>query len=181
MDVGFALTPFVSIGVVKLGAQTGELAASAASKIRQAAREGELTGEIGRGLSSAQREAMAGGRQFQKGALAAEGLEENSQLITSTIQTRTGPRVVTTRPDSLTSTTLGEIKDVKQLSRTKQLAAEIKAAKDSGRQFVLTVSQKLEHITDPLREALRDADAVLRQFNERTKEFIQRDVNRFLK
>jgi hypothetical protein len=179
VDIGFALIPFVSNAVAKLGAQTGELAASAASKVRQAAREGELTGEVGRGLSAAQREAMAGGRQFQKGVLAAEGLEENSQLITSTIQTRTGPRVGTTRPDSLTSTALGEIKDVKQLSRTKQLRAEIQAAKDSGRQFVLTVSRKLEHITRPLKRELEKVDHVLREFNERTREFIQRDINRF--
>ena len=163
-DATFAIASVAGAGVTKTGVQAGE-----------------LTGEIGRGLSTAQREAMAGGRQFQKGVLAAEGLEENRQLITTSIQTRTGLKSVTTRPDAMTATMIEEMKDVKYLSRTKQLRAEIKAAEKSGRQFVLTVSEKVEHITDPLRKALRDADAILRQFDERTGEFIQRDINRFLR
>lgn len=45
-DIGFALIPFASVGAVKLGAQTGELAASASR------RAGELSGEL---ASSAKR------------------------------------------------------------------------------------------------------------------------------
>jgi len=186
LDLVAAFIPTVPAiaGLALRGLTTGTREARVIESVSaqaQAAWEGELTGEIGRGLFTAQREAMAGGRQFQKGVLAAEGLEENQQLITTTIQTRTGLKSVTTRPDALTSAMLEEVKDVKHLSRTKQFRAEIQAAKESGRQFVLTVSEKVEHITDPLRKALRDADAILRQFDERTGEFIQRDINRFLR
>lgn len=173
-DIGLSLTPFVSVGAAKLGAQTGELLGSVASRLRQ----GEFTGELSRGFSFTQREAIAGGRQFERKALDALGLKKNTKVLTETLDTSRGPLTVRTIPDINEESLVGDIKNVRRLNRTRQLQAQAENAQRSGRSFALVVSEKLEHISKQLQELLerfkKEGQLYLRQYDPISREFQDR-------
>ncbi len=52
---------------------------------------------------------------------------------------------------------LVELKNVRELSYTKQLQAQIAKADEAGAPFNLVVSPRTAHLTEPLKEAIREA------------------------
>ncbi|MBB1303849.1 hypothetical protein H5183_21370 [Pseudoalteromonas sp. SR44-8] len=89
--------------------------------------------------------AMARGRASEKRILNKMGLDKNN----SKVSTSEGNSV----PDALTDTMSVEVKDVKNVSLTKQLRIQTQSAKAEGKTSVLVVTDKNEKISGPAKEA----------------------------
>ncbi|ENW94590.1 DUF637 domain-containing protein, partial [Acinetobacter sp. NIPH 298] len=97
--------------------------------------------------------AMARGRAFEKSLIEALGAIKNNQLATVKLPDGT---VVRTIPDLWGKSSGGivEVKDVMNLSLSKQLQAQIKLAGDTGQPFNLVISERNQYISEPLRKAI---------------------------
>jgi len=96
--------------------------------------------------------AMARGRASEKRVLNKMGLDKNN----SKVSTSEGNSM----PDALTDTMSVEVKDVKNVSLTKQLRIQTQAAKQNGKTSVLVVTDKNEKISGPAKEAF---DVIVRE------------------
>jgi uncharacterized protein RhaS with RHS repeats len=96
--------------------------------------------------------AMARGRASEKRVLNKMGLDKNN----SKVSTSEGNSV----PDALTDSMSVEVKDVKNVSLTKQLRIQTQAAKQEGKTSVLVVTDKNEKISGPAKEAF---DVIVRE------------------
>ena len=82
---------------------------------------------------------MERGRESEKVVLKELGLEKNTEKIASKTMKEETVNVI---PDAVTETRVIEIKDVKYLSKTKQIEGELNAAKQAGKEFQLFVGEK---------------------------------------
>ncbi|HWS99690.1 MAG TPA: RHS repeat-associated core domain-containing protein [Pyrinomonadaceae bacterium] len=90
------------------------------------------------------------GRAFEAEVLEMSGLEKNTEAITA-------PGIGTTIPDAITSREVIEIKDVRTLSLTKQIRAQLQIARQRGLGYRLIISDRTTHLSRPLVDAIRAA------------------------
>ena len=83
-------------------------------------------------------ESMNQGREFEKLILEKVGLKKNTRIFASKTVAGESINVI---PDAVTNKYIIEIKHVVKQSYTKQIQGEVKAAKETGKQFVLFVNK----------------------------------------
>ena len=93
------------------------------------------------------RENQANGRQFENEVIDALGGKKNELGVTE--------GGVTTIPDINTNTQVMEIKNVKKLSLTRQLRAQIAYARRTGKSYTLIVSPRTVSVSGPLKRAIQ--------------------------
>ena len=128
IDVFAAAVPFVpgGVGVVRAGAKAVNAIDNAADAAR-VARNADDINDIAKNTERVS--ATARGRMNEERVLNDLGLNKNTKTVQG--KTKTG-EVRNTIPDAITSDTIYEIKDVKTLSNTKQIQAQIEYAKRNG-------------------------------------------------
>jgi hypothetical protein len=98
--------------------------------------------------------AMQRGRDNEKKALKDEGLNKNNKTKT-TIDPKTG-KEVNVKPDGENETTIGEVKDTKTVSNTKQIRGEREVAKQAGKDFKIITGDKTKVSKNiPAKEVVR--------------------------
>lgn len=86
------------------------------------------------------KEAMQRGVKNEAKTIAEEGLTKNTKTFTA-IDRKTN-QTIDVIPDALDANKLTEIKDVKNLSNTKQIRGERQVAKDQGKEFEIITGEK---------------------------------------
>jgi RHS repeat-associated protein len=109
------------------------------------------------------------GRTFERAVLEALGATKNTSGV-SEIATR-----VTTIPDLPIGKFFGvtEIKNVQDLSFSKQLQAQFAAAQTAGLPFNLIVSTRTKHISARLRDIIESTKGKIYIYDEKAKKFVE--------
>ena len=144
LDAAAAIVPFIpgGAGTAIKAARLGDKAIDAARAIDSVADVAHVTDNATDALS-----AMGHGREWEKTMLEVLGEEKNTQKIAS--RTLSG-EAVNVIPDAINETAIIEIKNVRYLSRTKQIQGEFNAAKDTGKSFELYVREGTQ-LSGPLK------------------------------
>jgi hypothetical protein len=131
------------------------------------------------GSTSPQRQSKLDGDDFEKAV--SEALREplNTQKVTGNVRGK--PR--NTEPDlNSLKTGIVDIKNVENLSFTKQLQAQADYARNVGKPFSLIVGPKTKAISEPLQTTVRNGGGVIVRFDPVARKFskVKFNLNRVL-